>query len=306
MDPAIPVEREILPSAEASCTDAQRTGEELKEAGMASVRSNSDLLWRMQVQLVVDQIARALPRFTIADVRDECEEQGVGEPNHANAWGTVMRTAAVLGKIAPTGEYEQNERAPAHARAVRLWKSLIYGGNVIKEHSDEDVQALLKAFRGQVIFDPLYMPPVQSLQEGYESIKRMFVWACDQNGVDPAKPPQKWGRIVEVLAWMRDHWGPANATAAAVERWRPKGLSSTSPFPSLKEAVEAAWERLSKSTGRTGTIEEQPSAARDSILLVVTAVLDLVLSKARSAASTSSASPSSTTGGSSPEPVTAP
>ena len=51
-----------------------------------------------------------------------------------NAWGALMRTAAMRGLIAKTGEYRKAKSAVSHAHAFPVWRRAAGGGGSAVVH----------------------------------------------------------------------------------------------------------------------------------------------------------------------------
>lgn len=85
----------------------------------------------------------------------------------------------------------------------------------IKQHRDASVQAVLDAFGGQVKFELLYLPKVETLGSGYETLRRVVVWINETHG-----RPIPFD-VQETLRWLRDHFGPDSDRKKAAEKHNP-------------------------------------------------------------------------------------
>lgn len=109
----------------------------------------------------------------------------------------------------------------------------------IKSHPDQAVQSVIDATKGQLIFDPLYLPPQSVMLSGYEGLRHALKWMMDRTGRDVPSD------IQEVMRWLRDHFGPDASRKAALEKYRPD-----------QGSLEARWVN--------GTFRDSPSSGRSS------------------------------------------
>lgn len=93
----------------------------------------------------------------------------------------------------------------------------------IKHHPDPAVQAVIDATRGHVVFDPLYMIPEKTAAAAYETLRATLGWAKRTSGRDI---PQ---HLIDFMCWVRDHFGPDEARAAAIEKHRGKDSAMVGP-----------------------------------------------------------------------------
>ncbi|MCA8950229.1 MAG: DUF4118 domain-containing protein [Planctomycetes bacterium] len=97
--------------------EMQRRDTDTAEAGPPS----STLSWRTAVDDVLVGLAKAGEPFTITDVRATAAALGIGEPEHANAWGAVVTAAKRRGLIAKTGRLLRSEREGRNAGLIAEW-----------------------------------------------------------------------------------------------------------------------------------------------------------------------------------------
>ena len=95
-------------------------GEALKDEGQARVLGNSPA-FREQVRALIIEYARRGEPFTSTDLRAAAAVRGIAEPSHPNAWGAAFTSAAKLGIIEKTGDYEKSPVPTCHAAIVALW-----------------------------------------------------------------------------------------------------------------------------------------------------------------------------------------
>lgn len=93
----------------------------------------------------------------------------------------------------------------------------------IKHHPDPAVQAVIDSTRGHVVFDPLYMLPEKTAAAAYETLRATLGWAKRTSGRDI---PQ---HLIDFMCWVRDHFGPDEARAAAMEKHRGKDSAMVGP-----------------------------------------------------------------------------
>ena len=95
-----------------------RTGEDLKERGLASVEDNSEPWMRAAVSTL--ERARLETPWTCDDLREVLEAANLGEPHHPNAWGALARNVAKARGLKIVG-YTKSGRASAHVRRIAQW-----------------------------------------------------------------------------------------------------------------------------------------------------------------------------------------
>lgn len=85
--------------------------------------------WLDSVMVVIDQMRMERASITSDDVRSKCEELGIKEPSHPNAWGAVMVSASAKGLISRTNETKTSERKKSKSRRVPVWNCIkdVYG-----------------------------------------------------------------------------------------------------------------------------------------------------------------------------------
>ncbi|WP_331694601.1 hypothetical protein [Pandoraea sputorum] len=99
------------------------TGEARKACGQAAAARHAGSEWTARAiaalkQFCLDNYNRGVTRVTLDEFR---AADRVEEPESANAWGSLPRTAAKLGFLRDTGSTVKAARAKAHARLVKVW-----------------------------------------------------------------------------------------------------------------------------------------------------------------------------------------
>lgn len=73
-------------------------------------------------------LIRAIPKgnqFTICKIRRTCDEVGIINTGHPNAWGAVMKEASRLCLIRKvTGHYRPSTTPGCHRRQVQMWERM--------------------------------------------------------------------------------------------------------------------------------------------------------------------------------------
>ncbi len=96
----------------------QRQGEKLRDAGLAQTAAHNPGWMARALEIVRDALQpgaevmgedlRALP--------------GIGEPDHPNAWGALVRTALGRGLLEETGRFEKAKRKSIHAHRLMVYR----------------------------------------------------------------------------------------------------------------------------------------------------------------------------------------
>lgn len=74
--------------------------------------------------------AQRFLEFTSDEVFEEIQRHHLPQFHDGRVMGTIMREAAKHGYIERTDRTRTSRQASNHARPVRVWRSLIYGGPV--------------------------------------------------------------------------------------------------------------------------------------------------------------------------------
>ena len=98
-------------------------GEILRDEGMERVDAATPTEWKETTADIILHLAQTKQTFTTDDVWER-----VTKPLNPRALGPVMKLAQKSGWIEPTSEFISSKRPVAHARPVRVWRSLIYTG----------------------------------------------------------------------------------------------------------------------------------------------------------------------------------
>lgn len=120
---------ELLMEQELLLEPPAKSGEQLKQEGMAQAAASMDPVWRADVMRVVAEVASVKAQFTADDIREEAERQGIGEPKHANQWGTVLSSAAKQGICHETTQCVKSKQPQRHSGLIKVWQSAIVQGD---------------------------------------------------------------------------------------------------------------------------------------------------------------------------------
>jgi hypothetical protein len=97
-------------------------GLELKESGIAAVTEHS-ADWLAEALEIVAGFARQCDECSLDEIRP-LVTAACGEPEHPNAWGGLINSAAHRGYIAPAG-YRKSTTPSAHGRVVSVWRAIV-------------------------------------------------------------------------------------------------------------------------------------------------------------------------------------
>ena len=97
------------------------SGEELRDAGMASVEANNEQ-WNEKAYAAVYEVALKKEFFTVDDL-----SHFTLKPTHPNAWGPVWRNLIRDRVIQDTGRMVRVKDPKKHARRVPVYRSLVFG-----------------------------------------------------------------------------------------------------------------------------------------------------------------------------------
>lgn len=101
----------------------QQTEEEKKLEGIRIAAANTPL-FQEKVLILIRQIPVG-NRFTISKIRKACDDTGIVNTGHPNAWGAAMRVAALCNLIRKVqGEYLPSRTPGCHRRPVQVWERI--------------------------------------------------------------------------------------------------------------------------------------------------------------------------------------
>lgn len=96
------------------------------EDALGTVLENTPEDWKKRYSVKVPEFLKTHPLFLGEDVTKWMREQGVGEPNHENAWGAMFNSAiASSGFVIRTGLTKNATSGKSNGHAFRLWRSLL-------------------------------------------------------------------------------------------------------------------------------------------------------------------------------------
>lgn len=97
-------------------------GVKLRDDAIRRADEHADADWKQAAYQAVADLALFCDYLTTDDVHERLEGVSTHE---LRALGAIMKRAARDGLIAPTDRYLPTLRASAHARPVRVWRSLV-------------------------------------------------------------------------------------------------------------------------------------------------------------------------------------
>ena len=104
-------------------------GAELRDQAINQVQRNADADWFTEAVEAVRWISEITLYFTTDDVWEYLKMTSPELSTHDNrAMGAVMKFCQKKKFVEPTDDYWQSKRPQAHARPIRVWKSIIYYG----------------------------------------------------------------------------------------------------------------------------------------------------------------------------------
>ena len=81
--------------------------------------------WGDQALSFFQRYAQNNPAFLTEDVRVWAHQNGLDLPPEPRAWGQIPKMAVKLGIVIADG-YAATQHKPAHSKAMRLWRSLVF------------------------------------------------------------------------------------------------------------------------------------------------------------------------------------
>ena len=100
---------------------APPSGKQQRDAGIAKVLK-TEQQWQEAALRLLEAYAIGVDSFTVEDFRAWALHRLYQQPHHSNAWGALVRTAALRRIIVKTGVYVQATDPAARARIVALWR----------------------------------------------------------------------------------------------------------------------------------------------------------------------------------------
>ncbi len=110
-------------------SESARLAAELTDAAIEQADRAASEEWKATAAQVIRELACEQETLTADAVQDRLERDHPDTHTHnASALGGVMRRAASAGVIENTGEVICSERVSQHRKQIRVWRSLVYGG----------------------------------------------------------------------------------------------------------------------------------------------------------------------------------
>lgn len=97
-------------------------GQAERDLALKRVSDHTDPNWAAQALFAVIRLAKTKPKFTGADVW----KSGLEKPEEPRRLGPIMLTAAKMGFIRRTKQYEESTIPSQHAQPIRVWRSRVY------------------------------------------------------------------------------------------------------------------------------------------------------------------------------------
>ncbi len=99
------------------------TGNMLRDISLTEVEQHADVVWLAAARLAAREVARTRPEFTTDDIWKQIPDGIV--THELRAMGAVTKWMRKQGFAEPTAAYCPTVRPEAHARPVRIWRSLV-------------------------------------------------------------------------------------------------------------------------------------------------------------------------------------
>lgn len=106
--------------------NAKKTGDELRDEGIAKAMKNADEKWKQAARDAVLVVVRSLKSgdtFT-TDAVHQVLDWSEAETHDTRALGGILRSLSNEGVIQATGQYQKTMRPIAHSRPLMVWKVL--------------------------------------------------------------------------------------------------------------------------------------------------------------------------------------
>ena len=94
-----------------------------RDLAINRVDRGCDPSWIERAVIAVIDTANELGRFTVDDVQERLDRDGVTKPREGRAMGAVMTRCRRNGLILPTGTYQPSRQAHCHANPRQVWIS---------------------------------------------------------------------------------------------------------------------------------------------------------------------------------------
>lgn len=128
------------------------TAEEAKRNAIRQVDENADQGWKETAYRVIWSLAREREFITTDDVWEQMAHTDA-QTHEARAMGAVMQQAARGGAIKSTGDYRPSIRTQCHARPVRVWRSLLWAGNMTARTGKQPEVFMLSERQADILID---------------------------------------------------------------------------------------------------------------------------------------------------------
>jgi hypothetical protein len=96
------------------------------DAAIEQVERHADEEWKDIAYATVCHVAQRLAHFTTDDVKAALPADAT--THEPRAWGAIMRRAARDGVCRATDGWRTSDNPVCHARPMRVWASLLWGG----------------------------------------------------------------------------------------------------------------------------------------------------------------------------------
>ena len=97
-----------------------------KKNGMSRAEAHADPQWKLDMIEAIRTVASRHKFLTSDEVWQELSNSYVSSTHDPRAMGSIMKKAASLGLIVQTEQYLPSKRVVAHARPIRVWRSLVH------------------------------------------------------------------------------------------------------------------------------------------------------------------------------------
>ena len=107
---------------------SKRAGRAARDVGMARAKAAANPAWVEGVWECIKDIARQQAELSSDDIFRLADERGVEATHENRALGPLMKQAEREGYIEATQKFIDSERTSKHLSPIRVWRSLVHGG----------------------------------------------------------------------------------------------------------------------------------------------------------------------------------
>lgn len=100
----------------------RRTGEELRDEGMARADAHADPDWKHMAVRAFIKVSYGMKEFTTDDVWKVLDDWGVDTPHEPRAMGPIVRSLMREGLIEPVGRRVKSTIPRGHCRPVEVYR----------------------------------------------------------------------------------------------------------------------------------------------------------------------------------------